>query len=161
MHVPANSRPSASNFKSFSRSLEQFFLTVGQNNFGNKIPIFFQFLFNYRRRNEEEEKWDFKDMQFLQKELQKSETFIMSAFVLSGLSETFCQSQEFAFLSYMQKRISNSTGKIIIKKQVWKPFNCYFHCWLPALSPVSSRNYPVFPQHFCSCFNSAAKAKLF
>ena len=36
----ANSRPSASNFKSFSRSLEQFFLTVGQNNFGNKIPFF-------------------------------------------------------------------------------------------------------------------------
>ena len=35
----ANSRPSASNFKSFSRSLEQFFLTVGQNNFGNKIPL--------------------------------------------------------------------------------------------------------------------------
>ena len=35
----ANSRPSASNFKSFSRSLEQLFLTVGQNNFGNKIPF--------------------------------------------------------------------------------------------------------------------------
>ena len=35
----ANSRPSASNFESFSRSLEQFFLTVGQNNFGNKIPL--------------------------------------------------------------------------------------------------------------------------
>jgi hypothetical protein len=35
----ANSRPSASNFKSFSRSLKQFFLTVGQNNFGNKIPF--------------------------------------------------------------------------------------------------------------------------
>ena len=35
----ANSRPSASNFKSFSRSLGQFFLTVGQNNFGNKIPL--------------------------------------------------------------------------------------------------------------------------
>ena len=30
---------SATNFKSFSRSLEQFFLTVGQNNFGNKIPF--------------------------------------------------------------------------------------------------------------------------
>ena len=29
--------PVASNFKSFSQSLEQFFLTVGQNNFGNKI----------------------------------------------------------------------------------------------------------------------------
>ena len=28
-----------SNFKSFSQSLEQFFLTVGQNNFGNKIPF--------------------------------------------------------------------------------------------------------------------------
>ena len=27
------------NFKSCSRSLEQFFLTVGQNNFGNKIPL--------------------------------------------------------------------------------------------------------------------------
>ena len=35
----ANSWPSASNFKSFSRSQEQFFLTVGQNNFGNKIPF--------------------------------------------------------------------------------------------------------------------------
>ena len=35
----ANSQPSASNFKSFSRSLEQFFLAVGQNNFGNKIPF--------------------------------------------------------------------------------------------------------------------------
>ena len=35
----ANSKPSASNFKSFSRSLEHFFLTVGQNNFGNKIPF--------------------------------------------------------------------------------------------------------------------------
>ena len=41
----ANSRPSASNFKRFSRSLEQFFFTVGQNNFGNKIPfLFFYFL---------------------------------------------------------------------------------------------------------------------
>ena len=39
----ANSRPSASNFKSFSRSLEQFFLTVGENNFDNKIPLFHLF----------------------------------------------------------------------------------------------------------------------
>ena len=36
----ANSRPSASNFKHFSRSLKHFFLTVGQNTFGNKIPFF-------------------------------------------------------------------------------------------------------------------------
>ena len=35
----ANSRPSDSNFKSFSWSVEQFFLTVGQNNFANKIPL--------------------------------------------------------------------------------------------------------------------------
>ena len=34
-----NSWPSASNFNIFSRSIVQFFLTVGQNNFGNKIPI--------------------------------------------------------------------------------------------------------------------------
>ena len=39
----ANSRPLASNFKSFSRSLEQFFLTVGQNSFGNKICTIFVF----------------------------------------------------------------------------------------------------------------------
>ena len=38
LNIFANSRPSASNFIFFSRSLEQFFLTVGQNNFGNKIP---------------------------------------------------------------------------------------------------------------------------
>ena len=35
----ANSQPSASNFKSVSQSLEYFFLTVGQNNFGNRIPL--------------------------------------------------------------------------------------------------------------------------
>ena len=40
-----NSRPLASNFKSFSRSLEQFFLTVGKNNFGNKIPMAIILLF--------------------------------------------------------------------------------------------------------------------
>ena len=34
-----NSQPPALNFKSFSQSLEQFSLTVGQNNFGNKIPF--------------------------------------------------------------------------------------------------------------------------
>ena len=39
LKIFAKSRPSASNFKSFSRSLEQFFLTVGLNNFGNKIPF--------------------------------------------------------------------------------------------------------------------------
>ena len=39
LKIFANFRPSASNFKSFSRSQEQFFLTVGQNNFGNKIPF--------------------------------------------------------------------------------------------------------------------------
>ena len=39
LKIFANSWPLASNFKRFSRSLEQFFLTVGQNNFGNKIPI--------------------------------------------------------------------------------------------------------------------------
>ena len=34
-----NSWTSASKFKNFPRSLEQFFLTVSQNNFGNKIPL--------------------------------------------------------------------------------------------------------------------------
>ena len=40
----ADSRPSVSNFKSLSRSLEYFFLTVGQNNFGSKIPLLFSCL---------------------------------------------------------------------------------------------------------------------
>ena len=39
LKIFANSQPSASNFRSFSQSLEQFFLTVGQNNFGKKIPF--------------------------------------------------------------------------------------------------------------------------
>jgi hypothetical protein len=38
-HKYSKFRPSAANFKSFSRSQEQIFLTVGQNNFGNKIPF--------------------------------------------------------------------------------------------------------------------------
>ena len=37
----ANSRPSASNFIRIFQSLNHFFLTVGQNNFGNKIPFLF------------------------------------------------------------------------------------------------------------------------
>ena len=40
----ANSRPSSLNFKSFSQSLE-LFLTLGQNNFGNKILFPYIFLF--------------------------------------------------------------------------------------------------------------------
>ena len=36
----ANSRPSVSNFKTFSQSLEKCLHTGGQNNFGNKIPLF-------------------------------------------------------------------------------------------------------------------------
>ena len=39
LKIFANSRPTASNFETFSWSLEQFFLTVGQNNFDNKIPL--------------------------------------------------------------------------------------------------------------------------
>ena len=35
-----NSRPSASNFKSFLYPWNNFFLTAGQNHFGNKIPLF-------------------------------------------------------------------------------------------------------------------------
>ena len=36
LKIIANSGPSASNFKSFSQSLEHFFLTGDQNNFDNK-----------------------------------------------------------------------------------------------------------------------------
>ena len=35
----ANYRPAASNFKGFSSIRRTFFLTVGQNNFENKIPF--------------------------------------------------------------------------------------------------------------------------
>ena len=34
-----NTQPSASNFKSFSRTLKQFFPTISQSNFENKIPF--------------------------------------------------------------------------------------------------------------------------
>ena len=47
LKIIANSQPSALNFKSFSRKLGQFFLTVGQ--FGNKIPfsLFFRFYVSF------------------------------------------------------------------------------------------------------------------
>ena len=38
LKIFVNSLPSASTFKSFSWSLDQFFLTVVQTNFGSKIP---------------------------------------------------------------------------------------------------------------------------
>ena len=40
----------SSDLKSFSRSLEQFFLTVGQKNFGNKIPIFVILFLNFSEK---------------------------------------------------------------------------------------------------------------
>ena len=39
----------SSDLKSFSQSLEQFFLTVGQNNFGNKIPFLVSFFIQNKR----------------------------------------------------------------------------------------------------------------
>ena len=46
LKIFANSRPSASKFKSFSHLLEQFFLTIGQNNFDNKMPFLMFSLLN-------------------------------------------------------------------------------------------------------------------
>ena len=39
-------------FKSFSRSLEKFFLTVSQNNFGNKIPLKSRELLQFQQKIE-------------------------------------------------------------------------------------------------------------
>ena len=50
LNIFANSRLPASNFKSFSRSLEQFFLTVGQNNFGKKYHFQYLSLFPSKTR---------------------------------------------------------------------------------------------------------------
>ena len=38
--------------KKFSLSLEHFFLTVGQNNFGNKIPFLYKLKKKFKRKNE-------------------------------------------------------------------------------------------------------------
>ena len=46
------------NFKSFSRLLEHFyFLTVGQNNFGNKKNIFLNYLLHFFRTRRGKEEW--------------------------------------------------------------------------------------------------------
>ena len=65
----ANSWPSASNYNFFSPSLEQLFLTVGQNNFGNKIPFF-----SY---NFQDGSWKFglKDLGLSQSRVSKMNTF--------------------------------------------------------------------------------------
>ena len=47
LKIISNSPPSSSNFKSFSRSREQFFLAIGKNNFGNKITFLMANLDNY------------------------------------------------------------------------------------------------------------------
>ena len=46
LKIFANSWPSVSNFKSSSQSLEHFILKVGQNHFGNKIPLQMQLCFD-------------------------------------------------------------------------------------------------------------------
>ena len=45
LNIFANSRPSASNFGFFFWSLKHFFLTVGQNNFWNKITFLITLLY--------------------------------------------------------------------------------------------------------------------
>ena len=45
LKIFTHSRPTVSNFKSSSQSLEHFFLTVGQNNFVNKIPFMKSMMF--------------------------------------------------------------------------------------------------------------------
>ena len=52
LKILENCRPSASNFKSFSRSLEHFFQTVGQNNFGNEIHFPDSFIFQKKIRSQ-------------------------------------------------------------------------------------------------------------
>ena len=54
-------------FQKFSRSLEQFFPTVGQNNFGNKIP--FLFLNNSNWEKNRGENWENRMICFLVNEL--------------------------------------------------------------------------------------------
>ena len=69
----SNSRPSASNFKSFSWSLEQFFLTVGKNNFGNKIPCFA--LWRATNQKRQSRRWI--------QNLQMSELFFLFSYTLN------------------------------------------------------------------------------
>ena len=73
LKIFANSWPSALNFKSFSQSVEQFFLTVVQNNFSNKIPFldsFIYFIWTFNRCylkviHREIKKWIIKKIIFL------------------------------------------------------------------------------------------------
>ena len=55
-----NSRLKAETLQKFSRSLEQFFFTVSQNNFGNKIPIYLYVQFISWARASTFELWTFK-----------------------------------------------------------------------------------------------------
>ena len=82
-----NSPPSASDLKSFSRSLEQFFLTVGQNNYGNKIPLYFLFCQGFRlSRNYQFNK---KFLLCLSLQVIFEIVFISSIYLLSSLCVIF------------------------------------------------------------------------
>ena len=92
----ANSQPSA--FKSFSRSLEHFFLTVGQNKFGNKIPFFFTgYILNLRLLSAFSEPKMCKDCLFI-------EFYYITSFAKTWLTEP-------------TQNFFNSTS---LKDQIWK-----------------------------------------
>ena len=105
----ANFRPSASNFKKISRSLEQSFLTVVQNNFGNKIPftiiaIFLKYLVKMWLNNslnapsERTSSYFARDSRLTWCKLIQSETqFALSFFILIyNLSKVQCSQKSFS-----------------------------------------------------------------
>ena len=120
----ANSLTSASNFKIFSQSLEQFFLTVGQNNFGNKIPFLL-----YR--------WNFW-MKIL----------ILDYCVLSGPVGTFFKrkslmSSIWGSHRWLKKGSVSFLSRIVNKKRSFKKLHMFFS-WF--FEHFSTNKIPIFWQ---------------
>ena len=131
----SNSQPSACNFKPFSRSLEHFFLTVGQNNFGNKIPFFgltWREARNKDWRTEEEAFW----AQFGEKKREIIFQFLASLPKLRTshkFAEVFKSHLSFVMWNartvFFVGKVQNYTVKFKFSKKttkIWKHFPVFF-----------------------------------
>ena len=81
-----NSPPSTTNFKSFFQSPEHFFLTVGQNNFVNKIPFHYFLFWTQWSVSENNERFLLWNSISTLKKIKKKGSSIFSWFLLFQLS---------------------------------------------------------------------------
>ena len=108
-------------FQKFSRSLKQFFLTVGQNNFDNKIP------FSVHRK-----KFSPKYLVMRRKQNENNENYLPD-------KNSFAALFTFEVETFQRVKLFNLTTKLVVK---------HLRNWVTKISAISDESLPFPPPLF-------------